>query len=133
DALDARAPGPADLALVQYTSGSTSAPKGVALTHQSFLAGMNASIHGARLTGEDSNGQWLPLYHDMGLIGLLCGVALGMEHDIWSPLTFVKSPSAWLAKFAKARATIYAGPNFSYDALLASVDEAALAKLDLSA
>ena len=124
---------PADIALVQYTSGSTAAPKGVALTHQSFVAGMNAIIHGARLSSEDINGQWLPLYHDMGLIGLLCGIALGMEHHIWSPLAFFKSPAAWLARFARARASIYAGPSFSYEALLGSVDDADLAELDLSA
>jgi fatty-acyl-CoA synthase len=122
-----------DIALVQYTSGSTAAPKGVALTHQSFLAGMNAVIHGIRLTADDVNGQWLPLYHDMGLIGMLCGVACGVEQHIWSPFGFLKNPAAWLAEFARVRATIYAGPSFSFEAMLAGVDDDALADLDLSA
>lgn len=128
-----RAPAPSDLALVQYTSGSTGDPKGVALTHGNLAAGLRAIIEGVRLTSEDVIGLWLPLHHDMGLIGTLAGIAGGARHHLWPPVSFVRSPAAWLADFARCRATLSAGPNFSYQSLLAKVSDADLERLDLSA
>lgn len=122
-----------DLALVQYTSGSTSHPKGVALTHAQLAAGIAAIAAGIELSPADVNGQWLPVHHDMGLIGSLTGLSVGVEQFLWSPLTFVRDPVRWLAQFAARRATIYAGPNFSYAELAARCDDAQLAALDLSA
>jgi acyl-CoA synthetase (AMP-forming)/AMP-acid ligase II len=124
---------PQDLVMVQYTSGSTSQPKGVALQHQNLLAALRAIAHGIQVTEADVNGQWLPLHHDMGLIGALAGIAAGVEHHIWSPSSFIKDPGGWLEEFARLRATVYAGPNFSYGYLLSSVDDEQLARLDLSA
>jgi acyl-CoA synthetase (AMP-forming)/AMP-acid ligase II len=112
-----------ELVMVQYTSGSTAAPKGVALEQRNLVAGMRAIIAGAALRHEDVNGQWLPLHHDMGLIGMLCGLALGMEQNLWSPATFIKNPGGWLKQFAAAKATVYAGPNFSYDYMLAAAND----------
>ena len=122
-----------DLALIQYTSGSTSHPKGVALTHDQLAAGVQAIARGIALTAADVNGQWLPIHHDMGLIGSLTGLSVGVDQFLWSPMSFVRDPLRWLAGFAARRATIYAGPNFSYAELAARADDADLAGLDLSA
>jgi len=125
--------GTSQLALVQYTSGSTSEPKGVALTHANLLAGIRAISQGVRLTADDVNGQWLPLHHDMGLIGMLAGTFAGMNHYLWPPASFIRAPGRWLSEFARHRATAYAGPNFSYASMLAKVSSEELRELDLSA
>ncbi|HVE82855.1 MAG TPA: AMP-binding protein, partial [Myxococcales bacterium] len=124
---------PSQLALVQYTSGSTSEPKGVALTHANLLAGVLAISEGIQVTSDDVNGQWLPLHHDMGLIGLIAGVLAGVTHHLWSPASFIRHPDRWLLEFARRRATIYAGPSFSYASMLARVSDEQLRELDLSA
>lgn len=130
----AAAPPDADrLALVQYSSGSTSHPKGIALTHAQLAAGIGVVIEAAQLTAADVNGQWLPMHHDMGLIGSLAGLCVGIHQHIWSPFTFVRDPGRWLAQFAARRASIYAGPSFSYDEMAARCDDEQLATLDLSA
>jgi len=133
-AADERLPivAPHHLALVQFTSGSTSEPKGVALSHDNVLAGLNAVIGGISLDSADVNGQWIPLYHDMGLIGMLSGIAAGVTQHIWSPRAFFRDPAAWIHGFASVGATIYAGPSFSYQALLSSITDEDLARLDLS-
>ena len=120
-----------DLALVQYTSGSTAEPKGVALTHRNVLAGIRAIISGIELTEHDVNGQWLPLHHDMGLIGMLSGIVAGVDHYLWSPAVFIRRPGPWLLEFSKCGATIYAGPNFSYATLLRKTTDDLLKQLDL--
>jgi acyl-CoA synthetase (AMP-forming)/AMP-acid ligase II len=126
-------PRPDDLALVQYSSGSTAAPKGVALTHAQLTAGIDALIDRCDFTARDSIGQWLPMHHDMGLIGSLTAIAVGGQQYIWSPLTFVRDPARWIAQFAARRATVYAGPSFSYAELAARCDDDHVAALDLSA
>jgi acyl-CoA synthetase (AMP-forming)/AMP-acid ligase II len=84
---DAGAPGrrpgvpAADLAFVQYTSGSTTNPKGVALTHANIRAGMASIIDAIEVDEHDVNGQWIPLHHDMGLIGLLTGIGAGWSNS----------------------------------------------------
>jgi acyl-CoA synthetase (AMP-forming)/AMP-acid ligase II len=124
---------PGRLALVQYTSGSTSEPMGVALTHANLSAGLTAIARGIALRPDDVNGQWLPLHHDMGLIGLLAGIAHGVTHHLWSPQAFVRNPASWLSEFAARRGTVYAGPNFSYASMLARTSDEHLRALDLSA
>src|SRR6185436_7946744 len=123
---------PEALGLVQYTSGSTSAPKGVALRHRHVLAAIAAIGDGIELGPGDVNGQWLPLFHDMGLIGTLTGIAHGTSHLLWQPTTFIRRPDRWLRDFAAAGASIYAGPNFSYAYMVDSVAPEAAAAIDLT-
>lgn len=125
--------GPEDLGLVQYTSGSTTAPKGVALRHRNLVAALDAIGSGIRLGPSDINGQWLPLFHDMGLIGTLTGLAHGVSQMIWPPTTFVRNPGRWLRDFARNRCSIYAGPSFSYGYMTDHVPAEDVPKLDLSA
>jgi fatty-acyl-CoA synthase len=120
-----------DLALVQYTSGSTAAPKGVALTHANLMASLHAIQVGIELTDADVNGQWLPLHHDMGLVGMLAGTLAGVTHHLTSPTTFIRNPARWLLEFSRYRGTIYAGPSFSYASMLRKVTDGQLAELDL--
>jgi acyl-CoA synthetase (AMP-forming)/AMP-acid ligase II len=121
-----------DLCLLQYTSGSTSAPKGVRLSHRNVLAGLEAIAHGIQVTAGDLWCSWLPLYHDMGLIGMLCGLAYGVSQHLSLPRSFISRPAEWLDEFSTCRATGYTGPNFSYALMLNSVDDEQLANLDLS-
>src|SRR5262249_39467212 len=86
-----------------------------------------------RLTHDDVNAQWLPLYHDMGLIGALVFIGHGVTQYLWPSRTFVRDPARWLQKFAECRATIYTGPNFSYEFMLEGVTDEQIDRLDLSA
>ena len=127
-----RSVGPDDLAMVQYTSGSTAVPKGVPLSHANVLAGIAAIIEGAKATPEDRQALWLPLFHDMGLIGMLSGIALGAEQRIYSPASFIRNPARWLEDASRHGTTIYSGPNFSYAYLVDTCDEEQVRRLDLS-
>ncbi|GAA2402296.1 hypothetical protein GCM10010191_07180 [Actinomadura vinacea] len=123
--------GPDDLAIVQFTSGSTARPKGVRLTHRNVMSGLTAISEGIGLGPGDGGGFWLPLFHDMGLFGTLSAVFAGIPAHIWSPLSFVKNPARWLREFAASGATISAMPNFGYDQLLGAVLPDEAAELDL--
>ena len=123
---------PSELALVQYTSGSTANPKGVALSHRNVVAGIRAIVHGSGLCEADTLAQWLPLHHDMGLIGTLSSISVGATVQVSSPLTFIRNPASWLERFSATRATVFVGPNFSYASLLAKVSDEQLRELDLS-
>jgi acyl-CoA synthetase (AMP-forming)/AMP-acid ligase II len=107
-------PGPDDLALLQYTSGSTSSPKGVALTHANIVA--NMGLIGDAITTPDSVGlSWLPLYHDMGLIGAALGALYTRVPLLLMPTTlFVKEPASWLRAISAFGATITLAPNFAF-------------------
>lgn len=124
--------GPDDLAIVQFTSGSTATPKGVRLTHRNVLAGLAAIREGIALDLSDAGGFWLPLFHDMGLFGTLSAILRGIPAHVWSPLSFVKDPARWLGEFAGSGCTITAMPNFGYEALLAAVPAAEAGGFDLS-
>ncbi|WP_405163320.1 fatty acyl-AMP ligase [Nocardia sp. NBC_01499] len=121
-----------DLAIVQFTSGSTATPKGVRLTHHNVLSGLAAIRTGIALDLADTGGFWLPLFHDMGLFGTLSAILRGIPAHVWSPLAFVKDPARWLAEFASSATTITAMPNFGYEALLAAVPPEQVADYDLS-
>lgn len=122
-----------DLAIVQFTSGSTALPKGVRLTHRNVLAGLDAISQGIALGPTDGGGFWLPLFHDMGLFGTLSAVLTGIPAHVWSPVSFIKSPGRWLREFLASGATISAMPNFGYDLLTESstVDKVLAEGLDL--
>ncbi|MFD3702451.1 AMP-binding protein [Nocardia sp. NPDC058658] len=123
---------PDDLAIVQFTSGSTALPKGVRLTHANVVSGLSAIRTGIDLGLDDQGGFWLPLFHDMGLFGTLSAVLRGIPAHVWSPLAFVKDPARWLSEFAATATTITAMPNFGYEALLGAIAPERVTDYDLS-
>ncbi|GGY05676.1 fatty acyl-AMP ligase [Streptomyces hiroshimensis] len=124
---------PDDLAFLQYTSGSTSAPKGVMVSHGNLMANEAAVQRALGSTAESCLGSWLPVYHDMGLIGhVLHPLWLGARAALMSPETFLRRPAAWLEMITAYGVTHGGGPNFAYDMCVRRVREAELARLDLS-
>ncbi len=123
---------PEDVAFLQYTSGSTGEPKGVVLSHAHLLANLRAMGTAAHATPSDLFVSWLPLYHDMGLIGAFLGSLYhGMAFVVMPPTDFLSRPSRWLWAIHHHRATLSAAPNFGYELCLRIPDDA-LAGLDLS-
>ncbi len=124
---------PETVALIQYTSGSTGDPKGVVLTHGNLLANIRAMGAALEASSADRVVSWLPLYHDMGLIGCwLGGLYYGAPVLILSPLAFLSDPARWLWAIHDHRATISAAPNFAFEFCVKSIDESRLSGLDLS-
>jgi 1-acyl-sn-glycerol-3-phosphate acyltransferase len=126
-------PAPDDVALVQYTSGSTGDPKGVVLTHGNLLANVRAVGEATRIGPDDVAVSWLPLYHDMGLIGTWLGSLYhGCSLVAMSPTRFLASPRAWLWAIHRHRGTVTAAPAFGYEICAARIADADLEGLDLS-
>ena len=124
-----------DVAFIQYTSGSTSLPKGVVVTHRALAANIQG-IHGPSgldVTEKDVGVSWLPLYHDMGLVGMaLGGLYSGRPVTLMPPEMFVKRPVEWLRAMTRYRATVSFAPNFAYDLCVRRVKDRDLDGLDLS-
>ena len=122
-----------DLAFLQYTSGSTGTPKGVMVTHGNIIHNQQL-IHQAFGHSEKSVGVgWLPLFHDMGLIGhVLQPLYVGFPSVLMPPLAFLANPLRWLKAISKYKATTSGGPNFAYDLCINRISEEQLAGLDLS-
>ena len=124
---------PTAIALIQYTSGSTGDPKGVALSHANLLANIRAMGTAMRASSADVFVSWLPLYHDMGLIGAWLGcLYFGAPLYAMSPLSFLVRPESWLWAIHRFRATFSASPNFGFELCLNKIDDAQMKGLDLS-
>src|ERR1700676_5151509 len=121
-----------DVPLLQYTSGSTGDPKGVVLTHANLLANMRAIGNAVQMGPGDVGVSWLPLYHDMGLIGAwLTLLHYGMPLAVMSPLAFLTRPERWLWAFHKHKGTIAAAPNFAYELCVRKIADKVIEGLDL--
>jgi 1-acyl-sn-glycerol-3-phosphate acyltransferase len=121
------------VALIQYTSGSTGDPKGVVLTHANLLANIRAMGTALEATSKDVFVSWLPLYHDMGLIGAWLGsLYFGARVVIMSPLTFLGDPLRWLRAISQQRGTLSAAPNFAFELCMKNLREEDSSALDLS-
>jgi len=122
-----------DIAFLQYTSGSTGNPKGVILTHANLLANIRSMGEVVKAGSEDVFVSWLPLYHDMGLIGAWLGsLYFAALFVVMSPLDFLARPKRWLWAIHRYRGTLSASPNFGYEYSLHRLKDADLTGLDLS-
>ncbi|MEA3049830.1 MAG: hypothetical protein QOG84_1666, partial [Sphingomonadales bacterium] len=127
-------PDPDSPALLQYTSGSTGAPKRVAVTRRNLAANLDMLQSGFGASEDSRILSWLPLHHDMGLVAqLLLALHCGAEILLMEPLSFIRRPLAWLEAVARHRATISGAPDFAYALCLARVRPERLAGLDFSA
>ncbi len=121
-----------DLAFLQYTSGSTGAPKGVMLTHKNLLANIRAMGAALAATPKDVFVSWLPLYHDMGLIGAWLGsLYYGNLFVVMSPFAFLSQPKRWLDVIQNYGGTITAAPNFAYELCLRHVTDEEASQINL--
>ncbi len=121
-----------DLALLQYTSGTTADPKGAMLTHFNLLANIRAMGTAVQASPDDVFVSWLPLYHDMGLIGAWLGTLYyAAPLYLMSPFAFLLRPLNWLRAIHRYRATMSAGPNFAFELCLHRIEESELTGLDL--
>ena len=121
-----------DVALIQYTSGSTDAPKGVTLTHGNFLNNLQANSIGTGVSASSVGINWLPPYHDMGLTCILLPVYVGFMAAHMSPNQFLFRPLRWLEAITRYRGTISTAPNFAYEFCAMRISKDQRAKLDLS-
>lgn len=120
-------------AMLQYTSGSTGAPKGVVLSHANVLANIRAMGRAADVTDADVFVSWLPLYHDMGLIGAWLGTLyFGCSLVVMQPSAFLAHPAQWLWTIHRVGGTISAAPNFGYELCTRRIEEREIEGLDLS-
>ena len=111
---------PDALAVVQFTSGSTSRPKGVKLQHSTVMSGLRAIVRSSAITRRDTIVSWVPHFHDMGLFGPLAVLLAGGSAHLVPPLSFVHRPAAILRLMSEAAGTMLTGPDFSYQRLAAT-------------
>src|SRR5919106_918487 len=124
---------PETLAFLQYISGSTASPKGVKVSHGNLLHNEEMIQRAFGQSAESVIVGWLPLYHDMGLIGnVLQPLYLGAHAILMPPVAFLKRPASWLEAITRYRATTSGGPNFAYDLCVRKTDAEQRAGLDLS-
>ena len=120
------------LAFLQYTSGSTSQPKGVMLSHANLMHNLKAIYHGFQLTPDSSGVFWLPSYHDMGLIGgILEPMYIGGPSTLMSPVSFLQRPVRWLEAISRYQGTTTGAPNFAYDLCVDKITPEQKETLDL--
>ncbi|OHD65783.1 MAG: hypothetical protein A2176_14345 [Spirochaetes bacterium RBG_13_51_14] len=124
---------PDDLALIQYTSGTTGKPKGVMLSHRNLLHNIHGIGIASAMTPDDVGISWLPMYHDMGLIGgFLSTLYWDLTLVLMAPEAFIFRPLWWMENISKYRVTLGVAPNFGYHYCVTRIDDADLHKLDLS-
>ncbi|RAP28992.1 AMP-dependent synthetase [Candidatus Marinamargulisbacteria bacterium SCGC AG-414-C22] len=122
-----------DIAFLQYTSGSTSTPKGVMVTNHNILYNCNYIAHQANINKESINLSWLPNFHDMGLFnGFLVLIYTGVTSIIMDPTTFITKPNNWLKSISKYRITHSGGPNFAYELCINKTTPSDYESLNLS-
>lgn len=122
-----------DIAFIQFSSGSTGDPKGVVLTHQNLLTNINAIIKCSGATVKDTSLSWLPLTHDMGLIGFhLTPLVLGIDQYILPTSLFMRHPMLWFTKANQHKVTVLSSPNFGYKYFLSFFKPEVVADWDLS-
>jgi 1-acyl-sn-glycerol-3-phosphate acyltransferase len=122
-----------DTAFLQFTSGSTGLPKGVVLSHANLLANIRTMGEKTKVSSDDVFVSWLPLYHDMGLIGAWLGsLYFACQLVIMPPLSFIAKPQRWLRAIHRFGGTLSAAPNFAYELCLRRVDDKDIEGLDLS-
>jgi acyl-CoA synthetase (AMP-forming)/AMP-acid ligase II len=123
---------PAALAFLQYTSGSTSRPKGVMVTHANLMANERAIVNAFSMREDDVVVSWLPLFHDMGLIGtLLQPLYSGASLVLLTPQAFIQRPACWLEAISRFGGTVSGGPDFAYRLCVQRAKPAASSALDL--
>ena len=121
------------IAFLQYTSGSTSSPKGVVITHGNLIHNMAMISHGFQISLNTEAVFWLPTYHDMGLIGgVLTPIYVSATSSLMSPASFLQRPLRWLQAISRFQATISGAPNFAYQMCLDRITPEQRAELDLS-
>ncbi len=111
-----------NIAFLQYTSGSTSNPKGVIITHDNLICNAKILQEGFQLSAESKGFSWLPLYHDMGLIGgIIQPIYLGLHMILMSPLHFLQKPLRWLKAISRYQIEISGAPNFAFELCLRKI------------
>jgi acyl-CoA synthetase (AMP-forming)/AMP-acid ligase II len=132
-AVDVALPDPADLALLQYTSGSTGNPKGVMVSHGNLIDNLEAAVRRFGIGASSRGVTWLPPYHDMGLVaGTLQPVYSACVTTVLSPMHAMQRPIRWLKAIQRTGATISGGPPFGYDHCVATIDEPLRQEHDLT-
>jgi len=122
-----------DIAFIQFSSGSTSEPKGVVLTHKNLVTNVNAICQRAKLNSDDTGLSWMPLTHDMGLIGLhITFIFLCINQYSMSTELFSRRPLLWLEKMSEYKITVSSSPNFGYKHVLNALGKKKLENVDLS-
>lgn len=125
---------PQDTAFIQFSSGSTGEPKGVVLSHHNLMSNIRSILNGSKATEDDISLSWMPLTHDMGIIGFhLSPLVLNTDVYLMSPELFVRRPNLWLDKISEKKATVSAAPNFAYQHILKYFKPEKQTHFDLSA
>jgi len=124
---------PGDMGFLQYTSGSTGSPKGVVLSHANLMANVRAMGAAVSANPGDVFVSWLPLYHDLGLIGAnFASLVLGFPTVLMSPLAFLSRPSSWMRAIHRHRGTMSGGPNFAFELCLRRIPDEEMQGIDLA-